>query len=199
MRQRVNRRPLLVLRALLKALLLFPVRWRFRFRVVGGERLPRQRRPLILACNHASRLDTVFLILAVAPRFTVCGAKPHYFRTAERRFLLGIANILRVEGRADFLADCAGLLRAGEILLIYPEMGRNPERLGEFSTWAAEVALESGAPLLPCYLFGTTRHHEGGVKLFVGSEIRPEGDASRLTARLRHAIASLATAAPGAR
>jgi len=192
MTSRVNRRPFLVLRGLLKALLLLPARWRWRFRVIGGERLPRSRRPLILACNHAALIDTAFLILALGPRFTVCGAKPRYFQTAPRRLLMAVANILRVEGHATFLADCRRLLEDGEILLIYPEMGRNPERMGEFSTWAAEVALAGGAPLLPCYLFGTTHGQRGGVRLIVGREIPPAGDAAALTSRLRQAIEGLA-------
>jgi 1-acyl-sn-glycerol-3-phosphate acyltransferase len=192
MTSRVNRPPFLALRGLLKLLLLPLLGWKLRFRVVGGERLPRARRSLILACNHAALIDTVLLILAVRPRFTVCGAKPPYFRTAGRRFLMAVANILRVEDQATFLDDCRRLLRDGEILLIYPEMGRNPDGLGDFSDWAAEVALASGAPLLPCYLFGTTRGQEGGVRLFVGREMRPEGGAVELTASLKRAIEQLA-------
>ncbi len=71
---------------------------------------------------------------------------------------------------------------------------RFPDRLGEFQTWAAEVALAGGVPLLPCYLYGTTRGQEGPPRLFVGEAIAPEGGADSLTGRLRQAILALAPA-----
>jgi 1-acyl-sn-glycerol-3-phosphate acyltransferase len=189
---RPNRRPFLILRSVLKIVLVLPARWIRGFAVIHRERLPRLRRPLIIACNHAALIDTVFLILALRPRFTVCGAKPPYFRTGPRRLLMAIANILRVDDRETFFTDCRRLLQAGEILLIYPEMGRNPDGLGEFSTWAAQVSIDNGTPVLPCYLQGTTRGQQGSVRLIVGREIRPEGEAIGLTAHLRRAIVALA-------
>ncbi len=168
------------------------------FRVEGGERLPRSPRPLILACNHAAFVDSVYLIVAVGARFTICGAKPRLFRSAPLRAAMALANILKVENHEQFLADTAALLAAGETLLIYPEMGRFPDGLGDFKTWAAEVALDAGVPLLPCYLYGTTRGHAGPPKLIVGEELSPEGDAESLTRRLRRAIQALAPAAAAA-
>ncbi len=196
----VNRPAALAGRRLLRWLLKVPLFAVKGFRVAGGERLPRRRRALIVACNHASFVDSVYLILALAPRFTICGAKPRLFRSRPLRLLMALANILRVEDHEQYLADCRQLLAAGEILLIYPEMGRFPEGLGELSTWAAEVALASGAPLLPCYLHGTTRGHEGPPRLLVGEEMPPRGGARELTLRLRRAIAALApqTLGPGA-
>lgn len=188
----VNRPLPLALRALTRWLLWAPVRLLLGFRAEGGERLPRTRRKLVLACNHAAFADSVYLILALRPRFTVCGAKPRLFRNAGLRALMVLANILEVSSREQFLADCGALLAAGEILLIYPEMGRNPDGLGDFEDWAAEVALAAGAPILPCYLYGTTRGHRGAPRLFVGEEIEPAGDAAGLTARLRRTIAGLA-------
>ena len=192
----VNRPFWLSLRALLKWVLRPLARWGRGFRVVGRERLPIGRRPLILAANHAAFIDSVYLILALRPRFTICGAKPRLFRTALRRSLMALANILKVESHDDYLRDCRTLLDQGEILLIYPEMGRFPEALGPFKTWAAEVALGSQVPILPLYLYGTTQGQEGPPKLFVGQEIPAEGDAGELTARLRSEI--LALAPPGA-
>jgi len=191
-----NRRPFLIIRRALKIVLALPVRWKWGFAVNHPERLPRSRRPLILACNHAALIDTVFLIVALHPRFVVCGAKPPYFRTAPRRLLMAIANILRVAGREAFFADCRRLLDAREILLIYPEMGRNPDGLGEFSTWAAQVSLDTGAPVLPCYLHGTTRGQRSPIRLIVGREIPPEGEAVGLTAHLRRAMIALAPTGP---
>lgn len=190
----VNRPAYLALRGLLRFLLKGPLVVLKGFSVEGAERLPRARRRLILACNHAAFIDSVYLILAVRSRFTICGAKPRLFRSPALRAAMALANILRVEDRDQYMTDTAALLAAGETLLIYPEMGRFPDRLGEFKTWAAEVSLANAAPLLPCYLYGTTRGHRGPPKLIVGEELAPEGDAETLTDRLRRAILALAPA-----
>ncbi len=190
----VNRPAFLALRGVLRFLLKGPFVAFKGFRVEGAERLPREPRGLILTCNPAAFIDSVYLILAVRSRFTICGAKPRLFRSAVLRAVMALANILRVEDHDRFLADTGALLAAGENLLIYPEMGRFPDGLGDFETWAAEVALANGAPLLPCYLYGTTRGQSGAPKLIVGEEMAPEGDAETLTDRLRRAILTLAPA-----
>ena len=188
---KVNRPVYLALRGLLRILLKGPFAVLKGFRVAGAERLPRRRRALIVTCNHAAFIDSVYLILAVRSRFTICGAKPRLFRSAPLRLAMALANILKVENREQFLTDTAELLAADETLLIYPEMGRFPDSLGEFKTWAAEVALANGVPLLPCYLYGTTRGQQGAPKLIVGEELAAEGDAETLTCRLRQAILDL--------
>lgn len=188
----VNRPFWLLLRRVLKLALHLPVRLVKGFQVEGAQRLPQRRRPLILVANHAAFIDSIYVILAVSPRFTICGAKPRLFKNPTRRKLMALANILKVEEHSQYLRDCTTLLAAGEILLIYPEMGRFPDGLGPFKKWAAEVALASGAPLLPCYIYGTTEGQEGAPKLFVGEEIEPTGDAERLTQHLRRAISALA-------
>jgi 1-acyl-sn-glycerol-3-phosphate acyltransferase len=174
-----------------------PTRWFKGFRVEHADRLPRTRRPMILAANHAALTDSYYLILAARPRFVICGARPAYFSTAPRRALMAIGNILRVESRDQFLADCSELLAAGEMLLIYPEMGRNVSGMGGFSSWAAEVALRNRVPVLPCYLYGTTEGHHGPPRLIVGEAIAPEGDPESLTRTLRRAIGELAPPASG--
>ena len=189
---RVNQPLFLALRGLLKLVLKVPFAALKGFRVTGVDRLPRRRRALIVTCNHAAFIDSVYLILAVPARFTICGAKPRLFRSSLLRTAMALANILKVESREQFMADTAELIAAGETLLIYPEMGRFPDGLGEFKTWAAEVALANGVPLLPCYLHGTTRGHDGPPQLIVGEELAAEGEAHTLTERLRQAIGALA-------
>lgn len=189
----VNRPVWLFLRWLLKNLL----RPFFRlkgFSVDGALRLPKHRGPLIVVANHAAFIDSVYFILALPVRFTICGAKPRLFRSAPLRALMRLANILRVDSHEQFLDDCGVLLERGEVLLIYPEMGRFPEGLGMFETWAAEVAVNQGTKVLPCYIYGTTRGHTGPVQLRVG-EMLEVGDASLETLNLamRHSIEGLMT------
>lgn len=195
----VNRPPWLFLRGVLKQLLrpIFRLRG---FSVVGPARLPNRRCSRIVVANHAAFIDTVYFILAMPVRFTVCGAHPRLFRNVRLRALMSLANILKVESREQFLDDCTTLLRSGEVLLIYPEMGRCPDGLGELRTWAAEVALAHGAEVQPCYLYGTTRGHRGPVQLRVGQPLDLSRGAGRgstqtpqeLTLAMRRAFEDLA-------
>jgi 1-acyl-sn-glycerol-3-phosphate acyltransferase len=161
------------------------------FRIHGREHLPGKRTACILIANHAAFVDSVYFISAVRPRFAICGAKPKYFRKWPVRQLFQIANILKVESREQFLRDCGLLLRSGEVILIYPEMGRNPDGIGPFETWAAEVALAEKVKAVPCYLYGTTNGQFGKKQLIAGPPIPPQGDPETLTRTYREAILAL--------
>jgi 1-acyl-sn-glycerol-3-phosphate acyltransferase len=189
---RVNRPVPLLARRVLRAVLRSPLRRWTGFSVDHPERLPQRREPLVITCNHAAFTDTVFLALAVRPRFVVCGAKPRLFRDRRRRAVMAVGNVLRVDDHDQYLADCTALLRSGEA-----EMGRNPDGMGTFSTWPAEVALAAGVDLLPCHLHGTTRGDVGSHLLSVGDRLSPNGDPETLTERLRTAIAHLSRAGEG--
>ncbi len=150
--------------------------------------------PRIFVCNHAALIDTVYAILAISEDFTVCGAKPRFFSSFLRRRLMAFLRIIEVRSHEQFLRDCRRLLDEGRSLLIYPEMGRNPAGMGRFETWAAEVALDSGATIVPCYLHGTTDGQTGAVRMVIGEHFTaaPSHDATSLTALLFERVRSLA-------
>jgi|GEM_PF-1869583 len=187
----VNRPCYLFLRSCLKLLVTCYLHLFKGYRIEGKVYLPQQRMPSILIANHAAFIDSVYIICAVRPRFTICGAKPKYFQNFFRRHVFRTANILKVESHEQFLHDCGLLLRSGEIILVYPEMGRNPEGLGEFNTWAAEVALVQQVPVIPCYLYGTTAGQSDKKQLRVGTPIKPQGSPETLTRHLRESILRL--------
>ena len=193
----VNRPCYLFLRSILKLLVTCYLHLFKGYRVEGKEHLPHGRMPSILIANHAAFIDSVYIICAVKPRFTICGAKPSYFQNVFRRHIFRTANILKVENHEQFLHDCGLLLRSGEVILIYPEMGRNPEGLGEFKTWAAEVALAQHAPVIPCYLYGTTAGQSEKKRLRVGTPIKPQGSPETLTRDFRESILKLKPAEQG--
>ena len=181
---------------LLRRILSVPLKWIFwiqGFRVTGRSHLPRRRSAAVVICNHAAFVDSIYLIIAIRPRFAICGARPKYFVKRATRFLLRTANILKVENEDQFKEDCLSLLRAGEIILIYPEMGRNPGGMGRFRVWAAEIALEADVPVIPCYLYGTTDGQTPPKRLIVGEPIRPSGDKRTLTRHFRETLESLKT------
>lgn len=167
----VNKPMFLFLRSILKLTFRMYGRLARRFRIVGKNRLPQSRQPCILICNHAAFVDTLYVIAALRPRFVVCGAQPKYFSGRVKRLVLGILNIMKVENKEQFLRDCCRLLQMNEVILIYPAMGRVSDGLGEFKTWAAEVAIASQARVIPLYLYGTTKGHGSHKRLMVGDPI----------------------------
>jgi 1-acyl-sn-glycerol-3-phosphate acyltransferase len=193
----VNRPGYLFLRSILKLLITCYLHMFKGYHIEGKKNLPHQRMPCILIANHAAFIDSVYLICAVKPRFTICGAKPKYFQNFFRRHVFRTANILKVESHEQFLHDCGLLLRSGEAILVYPEMGRNPEGLGEFKNWAADVALAQQVPVIPCYLYGTTAGQSGKKRLRVGTPIKPQGSPETLSQHFRESILKLKPAEQG--
>ncbi len=160
------------------------------YKIIGKKNLPKKG-PAIIISNHAAFIDSVYFICSMRRRFVVCGAQAKYFNSRKKRTLMGLANILKVESEEQFLADCKTLLDKEEILLIYPEMGRYNEEMGEFKDWAAKVALSGKSPVVPCYLYGTTFGENEKCKLIAGEAIQAEGTPEIATKIFREKIIEL--------
>jgi 1-acyl-sn-glycerol-3-phosphate acyltransferase len=155
-------------------------------RVTGA--LPEPPAPLVLACNHASHVDVVYVIAAIRRPLTICGAHPRLFRTLPSRTAMRLANVMRVDGHQQFIADCASLIERGCTLLTFPEMRRNPAGMGAFETWAAEVAMGNRVALIPSYLHGTTCGDQGALHLAIGAPLDTSGTPAAVTERCRAAM-----------
>lgn len=133
----------------------------WRVRVEGRQHVPK-RGPAILAANHQSFSDSLFLPL-VLPRKVTYVAKAEYFdrwRTAWFFRAAGQIPIRRDGGSVSQRAlDTAGeVLQAGRLLGIYPEGTRSPdERLHRGHTGVMRLARTCGVPVIPVGLSGT-RH-----------------------------------------
>jgi len=136
----------------------------FRPQVEGLEHLPVDG-AAILASNHLSFSDSVFLPLVCRRRITFL-AKSDYFTTPGFKGLLtrlfmsaaGQVAVDRSGGRASEAALRTGLrvLGTGELLGIYPEGTRSPDgRLYRGKTGVARMALEAGVPVIPCAMINT--------------------------------------------
>lgn len=115
--------------------------------------------PAILASNHASFLDSVFLPAMIDRPIYFLG-KTDYFRGWRRHFFekVGVMPVDRQGGDAGEASLRKGLeiLDAGHLLGIYPEGTRSPDgRLYRGKTGPVRLALRSGAPLLPVAMLGT--------------------------------------------
>lgn len=143
---------------LVKALLSRPLRRFYDVEVEGDARLPDG--PVVLAANHRSFMDSIFLALVVdrPVRFL---AKAQYFerrRTAWIFRSLGQIPLSRGDpGKARRAVDAAlGVLAQGGVVGIYPEGTRSRDGMLHRGTLgAARLAATSGAPILPIGLVGT--------------------------------------------
>jgi len=148
-----------VIYSLLKYVFLGPwLRTIFWPKVEGREYVP-DHGPAILASNHLSFSDSIFMPLMVK-RKVVFVAKQEYFTGRGikgwliKMFFVGTGTIPvdRSGGRAAQAAIDTGLrvLREGNLFGIYPEGTRSPDgRLYRGKTGVARLALESGAPVIP--------------------------------------------------
>jgi 1-acyl-sn-glycerol-3-phosphate acyltransferase len=164
-----------VLYWLLKYVLLGPwLRLIFRPQVDGLHQVPRAG-PAIIASNHISFFDPVFMPLMV-PRKVTFVAKSEYFTRPGpigrlmRAFFLatGTVAVDRAGGRAAQVAidTQLRLLRQGRLAGIYPEGTRSPDgRLYRGKTGVARLALRSGAPVVPVVMLNADELRPPGVRL----------------------------------
>jgi 1-acyl-sn-glycerol-3-phosphate acyltransferase len=144
---------------LLKAILAPVLRLFYRVRIEGRDQLP-QDGPVILAANHRSFLDSIFLPLVVRRRVTFV-AKAEYFddpKTAWFFRAMGQIPIRREGGNAaeGALAAATDVLEQGGIFGIYPEGTRTRDGfLHRGHTGVARLALATGAPIVPVGLVAT--------------------------------------------
>lgn len=144
---------------ILKLILTPILRVCFRVRVEGREHLPADG-PVILAANHRSFLDSIFLPLVVRRRVTFV-AKAEYFddpKTAWFFRAVGQIPIRRTGGSAALAAldSAAEVLEGGHLFGIYPEGTRSPDgRLYKGKTGVARLALRCQVPVLACAMVGT--------------------------------------------
>ena len=131
----------------------------FRVKVEGRENVPK-RGPVILASNHRSFLDSIFIPLVLRRRVTFV-AKAEYFDDPKTAwFFRGVGQIpIRREGGSASeraLASASEVLAAGGVFGIYPEGTRTRDGfLHRGHTGVARLSLRSGTPIVPVGLIGT--------------------------------------------
>jgi 1-acyl-sn-glycerol-3-phosphate acyltransferase len=119
-----------------------------------------KRGPVILASNHRSFLDSIFIPLVLRRRVTFV-AKAEYFDDPKTAwFFRGVGQIpIRREGGSASeraLASAAEVLAAGGVFGIYPEGTRTRDGfLHRGHTGVARLSLRTGTPIVPVGLIGT--------------------------------------------
>lgn len=143
----------------MKGILTPLLRGLYRVKVEGRDNLPRKG-PVILAANHRSFLDSLFLPLVIGRRVTFV-AKAEYFDSKKTAwFFRGVGQIpIRREGGSaseGALAAATDVLDAHGVFGIYPEGTRTRDGFTHRGhTGAARLAMRTGAPIVPVGLVGT--------------------------------------------
>src|ERR671915_1262811 len=137
----------------------------FRMHISGAEHLPGTG-AAIVAPNHKSFWDS-FFIAACTRRHVRFMAKTELIQARYGRVLvrLGAFPVRRGEADEDALETARTILRQGGLLALFPEgtRVRDPDNLGHPRRGAGRLALETGAPLVPCAIAGTEKIFRGGV------------------------------------
>jgi 1-acyl-sn-glycerol-3-phosphate acyltransferase len=167
----------------------------FRPKVTGLRHVP-SNGPVIIASNHLSFSDSIFMPLVVSRRVTFL-AKSEYFTSPGIKGLikkltfitLGQVPVDRSGGKRSEAALLTGLrlLRENQCLGIYPEGTRSPDgRLYKGRTGIARMAIESAAPVVPVAMFNTAEIQPTGqvvpkvrrVEMVFGEPMYFSGDSS---------------------
>jgi 1-acyl-sn-glycerol-3-phosphate acyltransferase len=142
--------------------------------LIGSENIPASG-GAILASNHLSIVDSIFLPLMVDRPVTFAAKSEYFTGTRPIDRLTGAymratkqLSVDRAEARAglDMLEAALGLLRQGELFGIYPEGTRSPDgRLYRGRPGIGWLALNSGLPVIPVAMSGTDRVLPPGRKV----------------------------------
>ena len=146
----------------------------FRPWVVGLDNIPKTG-GVILASNHLSFIDSIFLPLLIDRRIYFL-AKSDYFTGkglggwATKHFLLGtgMLPIDRSGGKASEASLNTGLavLAKGDVLWIYPEGTRSPDgKMYRGRTGVARMVLEAHVPVVPIAMVDTEKVMPIGSKI----------------------------------
>jgi 1-acyl-sn-glycerol-3-phosphate acyltransferase len=153
---------------LAKAVLRRPLHRLYDITVEGHDTLPDG--PLILAANHRSFMDSVFLALVVDRPVSFL-AKAEYFDDSRVAWLFRSTGQIPVRrgspaGARRALDEADVVLAGGGVVGVYPEGTRSRDgELHRGKLGPARLAASSGAPLVPIGLIGTDTVQRPGQRI----------------------------------
>lgn len=134
--------------------------------VDGIDNVPIDR-PVILACNHLSFIDSLVLPINLDRPVYFLG-KSDYFDSWKTKWIvgsLGVVPVRREGGSAGEASLRTGIeiLSRGDIVGVYPEGTRSPDgRLYRGKTGPIRMALAAGVDIVPCGVIGTDKAQATG-------------------------------------
>jgi 1-acyl-sn-glycerol-3-phosphate acyltransferase len=180
----------------LVALLSAPLKLLYRMEARGKENLPREG-GFVLAANHTSNFDPWPLGLPLYPeRFLRFMAKSELFWWPLGAFVAsaGAFRVRRGERDTEAIATAVELVKAGEVVVMFPEGTRRKKGIvkkhqARAHSGAARIARDGGVPLVPAAIKGTDRLIRlGKLQVAYGAPIEASDDPEETTERLMQAI-----------
>jgi len=151
--------------AFVRPLAIAVLRLWFRVRISGTEHIPADG-PAIVAPNHKNFLDAFFIGLATR-RHVRYMAKVELFKAPLGWLFLrlGAFPVRRGEADAEALETARTILAGGGLVVVFPEGTRvaQPDALGSPHHGAGRLALETGAPIVPAAITGTSHLWRGAI------------------------------------
>ncbi|GHC42276.1 lysophospholipid acyltransferase family protein [Streptomyces cinnamoneus] len=158
-------------RIMLKAFLGLLMRVLYRPKVEGAEHIA-ESGPVILAGNHTTFIDSLFLALVLKRQVFFIGKDEYVTGKGLKGRLMawffsssGMIPVDRDGGNGGVAALMTGrrVLEEGKVFGIYPEGTRSPDgRLYRGRTGIARLALMTGAPVVPFAMIGTEKVQPSG-------------------------------------
>jgi len=144
---------------LVRAIVTLPTLLIYRVRAIGVENVPRSG-PLILAPNHFSQMDHFFIGLYLRRQIRFM-AKSQMFGPPLLTYIYkhgGVFPVRRGHHDEEAFKTAFTILDQGGMLLVYAEGGRSRgEELGEPKPGIGRIALESGVPVVPVAIHGSSK------------------------------------------
>jgi 1-acyl-sn-glycerol-3-phosphate acyltransferase len=168
------------------------VRFAYRLRWSGLEHVPRTG-GFVLAANHTSNFDPWPLGIPLFPRRWLRFMAKSELYWWPLRYALdagGAFPVHRGEGDVEAIETAVELVRAGEVVVMFPEGTRRRKGLRKKwqarpHTGAARIAHEAGAPLVPAAIKGTDRLARlGPLRVAYGPPVTVTEDTRETTERL---------------
>lgn len=168
----------------------------WRVRLIGEDNLPRDG-GFILAPSHRSMMDIPFAAVVTSRRIRFMGKKSVFAVPVIGTLFrwLGGFPVARDGTDRKAVRDSVDMLRAGEVLCVYPEGTRqHGPKIQPLQPGAAYLALRAGVPVVPIGMAGTEEIMRarrdpiprfGRVAIVVGEPITPEALSGGLVPRDR--------------
>ena len=140
----------------------------FRIQVIGKENLPKDGRGFVLASNHISAIDPVFIVIARywGKRMLIM-AKDELFHINPLLSWMfrnvGVFGVERGKGDTKVVEQAIEKVKKGQGMLIFPEGTRSKTgEVGKVKSGAFVVASQAGVEMIPCRII----YQHGTMKLF---------------------------------
>ena len=136
-----------------------------RIKIKGRQNLP-QRGPYVLACNHFSDYDPLFLSYAIRKPISFIAASDQEveWMFAWAPYIYGWIPVDRKRLSPSTIKRSLAALKSGHVLGIFPDGGVSYNLLNKPKNGAVFLSTLGNAPIVPISIYGAERAWEGAFR-----------------------------------